>query len=53
MSTSVTVASVEGLKFTQQVKAGEHNFFGDEPESFGGANRGPTPYEFLLSALGT
>ncbi len=53
MPASVTVISIEGEKFTQQVEAGSHTFYGDEPATVGGADRGPTPYEFLLSALGT
>ncbi|MGI9518914.1 MAG: OsmC family protein [Pirellulaceae bacterium] len=53
MPASVTVTSVDGAKFTQQVEAGSHTFYGDEPGQVGGADRGPTPYEFLLAALGT
>lgn len=40
--------------FTQRVHAGPHRFAGDEPESVpGGTDAGPTPYDFLLAALGT
>jgi putative redox protein len=53
MPAEVIVRSVQGTKHTQEVKAGSHLFFGDEPESVGGADRGPTPYEYLLTALGT
>ncbi len=53
MPAHVTVQSVEGAKFTQEVKSGQHVYFGDEPVDVGGADRGPTPYEFLLAALGT
>ena len=53
MPASIRVTSVTGEKFTQQVEAGSHTFYGDEPGNMGGANRGPTPYEFLLAALGT
>ena len=53
MPAEVTVRSIRDAKFTQQVATGSHQFFGDEPESHGGADRGPNPYEFLLAALGT
>ena len=53
MPTHVVVSSIEGSKFGQQIQAGEHALFADEPASVGGTERGPTPYEFLLSALGT
>lgn len=32
--------------------ARSHTLAGDEPVSFGGTDSGPTPYEFLLMALG-
>ena len=41
------------VQITQKVIAGSHHFLGDEPSSIGGADRGPTPYVFLLAALGT
>ena len=50
---SVIVRSVAGARFTQEVEAGSHKLFGDEPQSVGGDDRGPNPYEYLLIALGT
>jgi putative redox protein len=38
--------------FTQEILAGAHPLTADEPESAGGTDAGPTPYEFLLAALG-
>lgn len=40
-------------KFAQQIIAGGHVLTADEPESNGGNDLGPNPYEFLLAALGT
>ena len=37
--------------FTTQMKAGNHYFTADEPESVGGNNFGPTPYDLLSSGL--
>ena len=38
--------------FTTQIKAGKHHLLADEPTSVGGKDLGPTPYGYLLSALG-
>ena len=53
MGTQIVVRSVEGAKFTQEIEAGAHRLFGDEPTALGGADKGPGPYEYLLAALGT
>lgn len=37
--------------FTTQIKVGKHNLIADEPESFGGNNFGPSPYEFVSAGL--
>jgi putative redox protein len=39
-------------KFTQRIAAGAHVLAADEPESAGGLDMGPSPYDFLLAALG-
>jgi putative redox protein len=51
MPSTVTVTSGDGL--THEVVAQGHRLMADEPASAGGANRGPTPYELLLAALGS
>ena len=47
---SVTVRSLDNLR--QQIDAGPHTFFADEPADAGGDDSGPDPYELLLAALG-
>ncbi|HNP17352.1 MAG TPA: bifunctional alpha/beta hydrolase/OsmC family protein [Fulvivirga sp.] len=41
------------IGYTTEIMAGDHGFLADEPESVGGANLGPTPYDLLLASLGT
>ena len=38
-------------KFAHDVKAGDHTFTVDEPESAGGEDLGPSPQELLAAAL--
>jgi putative redox protein len=44
-------ASGEG-RFQHVVEAGRHRFLADEPESYGGLDSGPSPYDLLSAALG-
>lgn len=39
--------------FRTRVSAGRHAWMADEPESVGGTNIGPSPYDMLLASLGT
>ena len=41
-----------GAGFAQEIVAGPHHLAADEPLSVGGTNTGPSPYDFLLAALG-
>ena len=50
---TVVVRSVASQRYTQEVEAGGHRLIGDEPESVGGSDLGPGPYEYLLTGLGT
>jgi putative redox protein len=38
-------------KFLTQLRAGQHRFVADEPQSAGGSNTGPSPYDLLAAAL--
>jgi uncharacterized OsmC-like protein len=41
-----------GAGFAQEIHAGRHRLVADEPVFAGGADTGPSPYDFLLAALG-
>jgi putative redox protein len=49
---TVRVAETGGHNYTNTIHDGRHELLADEPEDAGGADRGPTPYELLLAALG-
>jgi putative redox protein len=42
-----------GDSYTTEVMTPFHHLIADEPESVGGNNLGPTPYDMLLASLGT
>lgn len=48
----VTVSETGIGKFQQRVSSGVHRLLADEPESHGGLDSGPNPYDFLSIALG-
>ena len=39
--------------FAQDIEVGRHRLVADEPSEAGGADAGPSPYDFLLIALGS
>lgn len=39
-------------RYDQDVRIRHHRLLADEPEDVGGADRGPSPYDFLLAGLG-
>lgn len=49
---NVRVSETGEGKFQQTVLAGKHRFFADEPESYGGLDTGPSPYDLMSAALG-
>jgi putative redox protein len=49
--TTVTVhGGAGGLQ--QEILVGRHRLVADEPVADGGTDAGPTPYDYLLAALG-
>ncbi len=52
-TTQQAVVRTGNIGFTTDIKAGQHRFVADEPESVGGNDFGPTPYDLLVAALGT
>ena len=44
--------TARGTTLTQEIIAGDHRIIADEPLSVGGHNKGMTPYDLLLAALG-
>jgi putative redox protein len=49
---TVTVSG-SAAGFAQEITVGHHFLLGDEPTSAGGTDKGPTPYDLLLAALGS
>jgi uncharacterized OsmC-like protein/pimeloyl-ACP methyl ester carboxylesterase len=49
---AVVVQETGRGKFENHVVVGDHQLLMDEPIDFGGSDSGPTPYQFLNSALG-
>jgi uncharacterized OsmC-like protein len=49
---TVLVRETRRGTFQQEVIVGMHRLYADEPESAGGLDSGPGPYDFLLAALG-
>ena len=47
--TTVTADLTSG--FAVELRAGDHVWYADEPESLGGTDTGPNPYELLLSSV--
>ena len=45
-------ATVGASGYRTEIAAGRHSLVADEPESVGGTDEGPTPYDLLAAALG-
>ena len=44
-------ATTGGATYRTEITIGEHTLIADEPAGSGGANEGPSPYDFLLAAI--
>lgn len=51
--TNEVVVRGSAAGFSQEILVGQHRLTADEPVSAGGTGTGPTPYDFLLAALGS
>lgn len=51
--TEVTVADLGDGPYAQNVTAKHHSFVSDATAALGGEDKGPSPYELLLAALGS
>jgi len=47
------VVKSSGPLYRQEIEGGVHRWAADEPKSSGGQDAGPTPYQLLLSAVGS
>ncbi len=52
MTEEVIVVSTQ-KNYTQKITAGNHTLYSDEPKKLKGNDAGPSPFELLLSALGS
>ena len=48
----ITAVGETAKGFLTRLETGAHQFLADEPVSYGGTNKGPTPYDYLGAALG-
>jgi putative redox protein len=52
MTLKISVNAMAGERYAQVIEAGRHTLMADRPVLRGGADQGPGPYAYLLSALG-
>jgi putative redox protein len=50
-SIATSVVATRNTPWTGDVTSGSHHYVTDKPESFGGQNLGPAPYDFLTAGL--
>lgn len=52
MHTEIIIENTQN-HYTQKITAGNHTLYADEPKDLKGDDLGPTPFNLLLSALGS
>ena len=52
MSGIVVVAENGSGRYQQAITVGQHQLIADEPESLGGNDAGPAPFDLLMAGLG-
>lgn len=52
MSEGVVVAENGKGRYQQEIIVGQHRLIADEPESMGGEDTGPAPFDFIMAGLG-
>jgi len=52
MAEMIKVSERPGSKYTNDVRSSRHHLYADEPVELGGADLGPTPFEYLCAGLG-
>jgi putative redox protein len=52
LSTDLQVVTRTQQSYTTEIMAGQHSLTADEPESVGGLDLGPSPYDLLAASLG-
>ncbi len=50
---SIVLVRSRASGFAQDVVVARHNLIADEPTADGGTDAGPSPYDYLLIALGS
>jgi putative redox protein len=49
----IVAVRVGATGFAQEIQVGQHWLRADEPLAAGGTDTGPSPYDFLVAALGS
>ena len=52
LARATVVGDTHAARYAQRIELRQHALSADEPRSRGGADAGPTPFDFLLAALG-